>query len=112
MSRSIAVILLAGLIAVLVCAACDEDKPAPPAEETGESADQPAGGTGAGETAALDGKALIEERCARCHPAAKVFDHEKVDRAHWEETVDRMIAKGAKLSDEERAAVLDFLAGE
>lgn len=62
----------------------------------------------AGEKAALDGATLVKERCTVCHGAGRV-DKAKKDRKGWEENVDRMIAKGAKLDKEQREAVLAYL---
>ena len=63
---------------------------------------------------ALDANALIDERCTVCHTRDRI-DNKKAggaDRAAWEQTVDRMMGRGAQLSPEEREAVLSFLAGE
>lgn len=60
---------------------------------------------------ALDGEKLIKERCGQCHDLVRV-DRAKglKDRAGWERTVDRMIAKQAGLLNvEERLVVLDSL---
>jgi len=61
------------------------------------------------EKATLDGKQLVEERCTGCHGLDRIESAE-YDRAGWESTIKRMINKGAKLSDEEKDAVLDHLA--
>jgi cytochrome c5 len=54
------------------------------------------------------GRVLLETRCTVCHGLNKV-ENEKGDRADWEEIVDEMIEKGAKLNDAEKATLLDFL---
>ena len=59
----------------------------------------------------VDGNAVIDAKCTTCHTRERVDAAEK-DRMGWEETVDRMIGKGIDMSDEERTAVLDFLAGD
>jgi cytochrome c5 len=62
---------------------------------------------------ALDGNALVEERCTVCHSRDRV-DNKKAsgaDRASWEATVDRMITHGAQLDDAEREAVIEYLVG-
>lgn len=59
----------------------------------------------------LDGKKLIDERCAVCHTLEKVQSAQK-DRAGWEITVERMIQSGARLTEEEKNAVIDYLAGQ
>ena len=67
--------------------------------------------SGAQEPAAgsdLDGKALVEERCTQCHNLQTVTGTAK-SRDGWQSTVERMIGKGAKLNDAEKAAVIDYL---
>ncbi|MCZ7542190.1 MAG: hypothetical protein M5R40_01010 [Anaerolineae bacterium] len=59
----------------------------------------------------LGGEALVAERCTVCHNADRINAAEK-DHAGWEATVDRMISNGAQLTDEERAAVIDYLASQ
>ncbi|MGQ9804433.1 MAG: hypothetical protein ACUVSH_11485, partial [Anaerolineae bacterium] len=56
-----------------------------------------------------DGAALLRERCTACHGL------DRVERAHkkreeWERTVDRMIRLGAKLTEAERAVLVEYLA--
>lgn len=62
------------------------------------------------EKAALDGAALVKDRCTSCHGAGRI-DKAKKDLKGWEENVDRMIAKGAKLNKAERDAVVAYLSG-
>jgi cytochrome c5 len=119
MGRSTAVLIAAGLLTVFVFAGCSDtgrtqppeqaergirqkeegpaEKPETKAEETGEKA--------------LDGKALLQERCTRCHGLDRVEKHARVDREHWANIVREMMRKGAKLNDDERNALLDYLAG-
>ncbi len=59
-------------------------------------------------TTALDGNALVSERCTVCHSRDRI-DQASKDRAGWETTVDRMIGNGAQLSADERVAVIDYL---
>ena len=61
------------------------------------------------EEEALDGEALVAERCTVCHSAERIDAAEK-DEAGWTATVDRMIANGAELNEAERAAVIEYLA--
>ncbi len=60
---------------------------------------------------ALDGAALVAERCTVCHSAERIEAAEK-DLAGWTETVDRMIGNGAQLDEAEREAVINYLAGQ
>lgn len=57
---------------------------------------------------ALDGATLLEARCSVCHSADKPRQAQK-SRLEWEETIARMIGKGAKLTEAEKKAVIDFL---
>lgn len=57
----------------------------------------------------MDGEALVAARCTTCHSAQRIDDADK-DEAGWTATVDRMIGYGAPLDDDERQAVIDYLA--
>ncbi|WP_031385452.1 hypothetical protein [Desulfonatronum thiodismutans] len=60
---------------------------------------------------ALDGAALVKERCTQCHDLMRVERRAGQDRAWWERTVERMEGKRTGLlNDAERNAVLDHLA--
>lgn len=75
----------------------------------------PAAGTPAPATSAaplesvLDGEALVNERCVGCHDLARVESAKKTE-AEWASTVQRMVGKGTRLTDEEQAAVIQYLA--
>jgi mono/diheme cytochrome c family protein len=71
-------------------------------------ATEEAGGDTGGAGMALDGDALVNERCTVCHTRERIDSKDK-DEAGWTATVDRMIGNGAQLSDEERAAVIQYL---
>ncbi len=59
--------------------------------------------------AGLDGRALVETRCADCHPLSKVYGA-KHTSAQWAATVKRMVvSRGAKLTAAEQKAVVDYL---
>lgn len=60
-------------------------------------------------SATLDGQALVAQRCSVCHSLTRIQQSSK-NEAQWEATVARMIGKGAKLSPQERAAVVQYLA--
>jgi cytochrome c5 len=91
------VLLIALLASLLVaCGGATED-PAP-------------GGAGGQETpAALDGKALHEERCTKCHDLQRI-EAAKKTADEWKATVERMVGKGAELNAEEQSAVIGYLA--
>ncbi|KPL04914.1 MAG: hypothetical protein AMJ73_03235 [candidate division Zixibacteria bacterium SM1_73] len=57
-----------------------------------------------------DGEKLVNERCNSCHGLDRVHKARK-DKAGWEETVNRMIRKGARLNEAERQAVVNYLSG-
>jgi len=56
----------------------------------------------------LDGKALVEARCAGCHSLDRVYSA-KYDQAGWEINIARMVTKGAVMSDEEAQVVIEYL---
>ncbi len=56
------------------------------------------------------GEQLLSERCQRCHGLDRI-ERATFDREGWERVVDRMVAKGARLTPEERAALIEYLAG-
>ena len=56
----------------------------------------------------LDGKALAEERCSKCHGFDRV-EAAKKSADGWTSNVERMIGKGAELNDVEKAAVIAYL---
>lgn len=59
----------------------------------------------------IDGGHLVQERCTQCHDLMRVERRIGQDRAWWERTVDRMVGRrSGLLNDEERTAVLDYLA--
>jgi hypothetical protein len=58
--------------------------------------------------AEIEGAKLLEERCSVCHPSSRPKSKQKTPE-QWETTVNRMMGKGAKLSDEEKVVLLDFL---
>jgi competence protein ComEA len=55
------------------------------------------------------GKAETERLCSQCHELARSISLRQ-DRAGWETTVDKMVSLGAKASDKETGAVIDYLA--
>ncbi|MBN2146842.1 MAG: hypothetical protein JW726_05615 [Anaerolineales bacterium] len=69
---------------------------------------QPEATTPPAETTAIDGATLLDERCSTCHGANKVR-LETNTREGWDAIVTEMIGKGAKLTEEEKAALVDYL---
>ena len=56
----------------------------------------------------LDGAALLAERCSACHGTNRVKQTRKTSEA-WEKTVSRMMSKGARLTEDEKTVLLDYL---
>ncbi|MBS3784142.1 MAG: hypothetical protein KGY78_06840 [Anaerolineae bacterium] len=61
------------------------------------------------EPVAVDGETLLQERCTECHGLERTTSAQKT-RAEWEETVTRMVNKGAELNDQEKGVLVDYLA--
>ena len=57
----------------------------------------------------IDGKELLDSRCASCHTLAKVTDT-TATAEEWAAIVTRMSAKGANLTEEERSILTLYLA--
>lgn len=58
--------------------------------------------------AATDGAKLLDERCSSCHTASKPKQARKT-LDQWDQTVSRMIGKGARLTETEKAILLEYL---
>ena len=56
----------------------------------------------------LDGKALTEERCTKCHTLERVEAANKTPE-EWKTNVERMVGKGAELDEAEQKAVIEYL---
>ena len=54
------------------------------------------------------GKALVEGRCGTCHGVARV-NTANFSREGWGATIDQMIALGAKVNDEQKEMIVDYL---
>jgi mono/diheme cytochrome c family protein len=88
--------VLVGLVIVWLAVACggaQEEPAAPPGESGGD----------------LSGEELLEARCAQCHGLDPVETASKTE-AEWEDTVQRMIGKGAELTDAEAETLVQYLA--
>src|SRR5262245_48998630 len=55
------------------------------------------------------GKEETQKLCSRCHDLDKSVSINQ-DRAGWQRTIEKMLAFGAKATDQEFKAVLDYLA--
>jgi cytochrome c5 len=56
-----------------------------------------------------DGAALLEERCTVCHGLDRTTSARKT-REEWEQTVVRMVGKGAELNEAEQEILIAYLA--
>ncbi len=92
------------LLTVSLLAACGGG--AGPATTAPATEQQPAP---QGQPATLDGESLVAERCSTCHSLSRIQQASKTG-AEWQATVARMVGKGARLSAEEQAAVIQYLA--
>ena len=52
--------------------------------------------------------ALIKEKVAGHHDLGRIYNANKT-RAEWEATLDRMISYGAKINDQEKEMIIDYL---
>ena len=98
---------LPAVVLVLALGACG------PKEKVAEAAEPPAGSPDSmadkyDPAQEAPGRALLETRCTVCHDLGPV-ESEKGDRADWEDVVDEMVGKGAKLNDAEKTTLLDYL---
>jgi len=59
-------------------------------------------------TEEVDVEALIVDRCSECHSPDRVFDAD-YDEQGWSDEIDEMVQKGAEVSDEEKALMIDWL---
>ncbi len=62
-----------------------------------------------GNNTALDGQAIMQERCSVCHSITRVTSAHHT-AAEWQNTVNRMINHGAKLAPQEEQVLIDYLA--
>jgi cytochrome c5 len=99
--RTLTLLMVLGLVLTALLAACGSASQPTPA---------PGGSTAPAVTSpTIDAASLLDERCSSCHPSSRVKTAQK-SQAEWQQTVDRMIAKGAQLSDAEKAALVQYLA--
>ncbi|MBN1678856.1 MAG: hypothetical protein JW966_01100 [Anaerolineae bacterium] len=59
---------------------------------------------------AIDAEALVNQECALCHPMTTVDTAPYTTVEEWGPVIDRQIGYGANLDDEERDAVVEYLA--
>jgi hypothetical protein len=54
--------------------------------------------------------ALVAKQCAGCHDLQPLFDAAGVSRDDWNGALDEMVGYGLKVTPEERAQILEYLA--
>ena len=55
-----------------------------------------------------EGQALVARACGQCH-SLQVATSVRLTRKQWEAKIDQMLARGAKLSDEDIDVAADYL---
>ena len=55
------------------------------------------------------GRDLVQKVCTQCHDSARISSKHRT-KEEWNDTVDKMAARGAKASDEEFDAIVTYLA--
>ena len=53
-------------------------------------------------------QAKIKAACTQCHNATRITDQHRT-RKEWSDQLDKMVALGAEVPDDQRAAFLDYL---
>ncbi len=99
---TIMILITAGILLALVLVGCSagssQATQAPPKAAT-SPADAPS----------PDGSTLLETRCSACHSVDRATQAKKT-LEQWDQTVTRMIAKGAKLTEAEKTVLVEYLA--
>ncbi len=94
---AIVILIAALLVTMLILAGCksgsSQATQAPPSSDS----------------TSLDGSTLLETRCSVCHSADRAKRAKKT-LEEWDQTVTRMIDKGANLTEAEKSVLLDYLA--
>jgi hypothetical protein len=103
------------LLVVIMLAACAPKTQAPAVvSQPAVVETAPAGATAAVDaaapvaTATVDMKAFIESKIAGNHSIDRVLNAHKT-REEWNTTLDRMIGYGAKINDQEKKMIIDYL---
>ena len=98
-------LLVICIMHIFVLAACASLTPVPTSAAT-------TGGTSpttARQTAALDGKTILEAKCQNCHSLAAVYNTQ-ASADQLTNTVENMIARGAVLTADKRTVLIAHLA--
>jgi len=60
----------------------------------------------------LTGEDLVSKRCTGCHALSTITYSANATEAEWEATVTRMENKGADLTEEEHALIVEYLTAQ
>jgi hypothetical protein len=93
--QNIVILIIVVLAIVAILTACNSGATQP--------AQAPAG------PAQTDGASLLDTRCAKCHSADRPKQAKKTAE-QWDQTVTRMMGKGAQLTEAEKTVLVDYLA--
>ena len=98
------------LLAILIVSCSSAGSTATPASSPTSSAttvsESP---TSASSVTTIDGKALLETRCNRCH-SLDLVANQKGTADEWKSFVDNHIQKGVELSSDEETVLVQYLA--
>jgi hypothetical protein len=65
---------------------------------------------GAAELPEGPNRALVASRCTECHDLQMVFDAAGISREDWNGALEEMTSYGLKMTPDERAQILEYLA--
>ena len=95
----------AALLAALITAGAAAQEPAP---APGQSPAPPAAETGVFVVAPGPGLDTFQRVCGLCHTPERIVANRKT-RTEWEETIDKMITRGAQVTDDNYGTIEEYL---
>ena len=100
-------------LVVLGAAGCGSEAPDTIAPDTPGTVEpvEPDSGEGSEVPATDADRTLVEAKCSGCHNLDRVWAASQ-DRGQWEATIRRMEANGLQVSEDERVAIIEYLAGQ
>jgi hypothetical protein len=104
--KPVRILVLIIVIGMLLGLAACSPKTGNTANQTSTDAASSAGQVSS--TSAIDGAALIIEKLQNHHDSERIYSAHKT-REEWNTTLDRMIGYGAKISEEEKQIIIDYL---
>ena len=107
--RTLAWLAALGMVLTSLLAACGGTSQPTQVPAVGSTQVPPSSTAPAVTSPAIDAASLLDERCSSCHPSSRPKTTQKT-QAEWQQTVDRMVSKGAQLTGAEKAALIDYLA--